>query len=275
MKARWLTTLGVSGVLLGGVLFVGGCSAPSAAPAPGHPLAAQIQRGLEGGTDRFDHGGLDRLLGAHVDTEGRVDYSGLAAERALLQDYLRALAEADLSRLGREELLALLINAYNAFTLDWVVENLPLVSIRETSEPWTGERHRLGGSTVSLDFIEHSLLRVPELFDEPRIHFAVNCASRGCPPLSAKAFVGGRIREQLAGATTRALAREDQLRVEGDRVRVTRLLDWFASDFERDGGTRAGFLARYAPPPARALLEAQGDRVLSFLEYDWSLNGTD
>ena len=253
-------------------LALAGCSAPRAAIDTDHPLTEQVAAGIERGSKTFDHSAFDALLRARVTAEGLVDYAAIAEDRAALDGYIARLADVRLAEHGKEEILALLINAYNALTLEWIVDNLPLASIRDTDDPWKAKRHTLAGQQVSLDFIEHSLLRVPELFDEPRIHFGVNCASLGCPPLRAEAYTGARVRTQLAEATRRALTMPRQLKVTGDTVAVNRIFDWFGEDFRRGDRTLVGFLGEYAPAAAVAVLEERGDAAIEFLDYDWSLN---
>lgn len=248
------------------------CSAPRATIEEEHPVTVAVRKGIESGGERFDHSAYDRLLREHVRDTGAVDYSGLREDRPALGAYLRTLGEADLTRYGRDELLALIINAYNAFTLDWIVENLPLRSIRDTDDPWKAARHRFAGETVSLDFLEHSILRVPALFDEPRIHFGVNCASLGCPPLRNRAYTGPEVRAQLEAATRSALARPAHLRVDGERVLVNKIFDWFGEDFRREGNTLSAFLIPRAPEGAAAVLREGGDAAIGFLPYDWSLS---
>ncbi len=238
-------------------------------------MTVAVRKGIASGEKRFDHSGFDRLLRDHVTETGMVHYDALAAERGTLEEYLRSITAADLEEYGREELLALLINAYNGYTLDWIVQNLPIRSIKDTSDPWKGERCTVGGHRVSLDFLEHQLLRAQGLFDEPRVHFGVNCASKGCPPLRNRAFTGGHVREELEGAVRSALSQPSQLRVDGERVLVNQIFSWFGEDFRRDGKTLSEFLAPRAPAAAAEILGEEGDAAISFIDYDWSLNAAE
>ncbi len=261
------------------LLLTTSCSAPKALLDSGHPLTSAVEAGIASGKKTFDHSSYDRLLKAHVTDTGTVDYTALAKERPTLTAYLEQVKGVDLSDYGREELLALLMNAYNALTIDWILahqslESGPLQSIRDTTKPWKGERHRVGGTVVSLDFIEHSLLRVPTLFNEPRVHFGVNCASKGCPPLRNEAFVGSRVRDQLEDSVTRALAMPSQLRVEGEKVLVSEIFNWFGEDFRRGESSLPEFLIPRAPAAAALILREKGSAAIGFLPYDWSLNGS-
>ena len=256
------------------LLIAVGCSAPTAARADGHPLTLAVEAGLKEGKETYDHSVYDRLLRKHVSATGTVSYTGLAGDRKELQGYLKGLERADFSKYGREELLALIMNAYNALTLDWILENWPLESIRDTHKPWKEKRHKVGGATVSLDFLEHQLLRVPELFDEPRIHFGVNCASIGCPPLRNEAYVGAKVRNQLEDAAVKALRQKGQLEVRDGRVWVSMIFSWFGDDFRRGDSDLAKFLIPRVPAAAAEILRKEGEGSIRYLDYDWSLNGS-
>ena len=275
MCSRRSTRIAARVLPLGLLLTIAvGCSAPTAARADGHPLTLAVEAGLKEGKSTFDHSSYDQLLRKHVSETGAVSYTGLAKERKTLQQYIKSIERADFSKYGREELLALIINAYNALTLDWIIDNWPLESIRDTHKPWKEKRHKVGGATVSLDFLEHQLLRVPELFTEPRIHFGVNCASKGCPPLRNEAYVGSKVRDQLEDATVKALRQKGQLEVRDGRVWVSMIFSWFGDDFRRGESNLATFLIPRAPAPAAKILREEGEGSIRYLDYDWSLNGS-
>lgn len=269
---------GVGGVVLGAVLgLVAGACAPEPKLA-NLPIVGKLGVGVVQGSARFDHSAFDALLKAHARPEtGRVDYAGLKRDESKLDAYLAALAGADVKVLGREEQLALLINAYNAYTLKIIVEQYPGVrSIRDLKDPWTTARHNVGGQVMSLDHIEHGLLR--PFYREPRIHFAVNCASIGCPPLGDEAFTGARVDAQLDAATRRALRHPRYARVEGGKLHLTQLLQWYGGDFtnpEFSGHAPSvpAYVARYADAPVAALVSgAGGSPEVVFMPYDWALN---
>jgi uncharacterized membrane protein YdjX (TVP38/TMEM64 family) len=131
----------------------------------------------------FDHGDFNRLLSRHVDDAGFVDYKSLTVEATVLDGYLKTIANADFEVLGRDEKLAFLINAYNAFTLRLILDRYPVSSIKDipSADRWDAVRWVLAGQTVSLNQVEHE--RIRQHFAEPRIHFALVCAAVGCPPL--------------------------------------------------------------------------------------------
>ena len=239
------------------------------------PLTTSIQ--APAGGSSFDHTGLDALLKAHV-RNGRVDYTGLRTRLPALKAYTARLATADLSKLTRNERLALLINAYNAFTLELMLEpgTLP-ASIRDLPDPWKQVRWTLAGDRVSLDNIEHGLIR--PLFHDPRIHFAVNCASIGCPPLRTGAFTGKGLSEQLDAVTRTTLQNPRYARVEGTTLVLTKILDWYGSDMTAGESTPraetvAAWVALYSTDEVKALVNTAGGRpTVTFGRYDWTVNG--
>ena len=262
-----LTTAAIS------VLTAAGCASwfVPKAKLRGHPLEAQLL--AADGSESFDHGAWARVLGASAHPEsGRVDYAAIPAE--VLASYLDQLAAVDLSTLPSDEQKALLINAYNAFTIQLIVQQPTLpASIRDIADPWGTAQWTLGGERVSLDDIEHALLR--PVYRDPRLHFALNCASIGCPPLRAEPFVGSRLDEQLDAVTRDTLSRPQWLSVEGRTVTVTPLLSWYGPDFTAEGWSpnapsTAAWLAAFGPPAvAEAVAAGAGIR---FSSYDWRLN---
>ena len=224
-------------------------------------------------SETFDHSGYDQLVADHVDSDGFVDYAGLADYEAKLDAYLDGLANATLDNLGRDERLALLINAYNAFTLRLILDHFPIGSIRDipSAERWDAKRWVLAGETYSLDQIEHELIR-PN-FREPRIHFALVCAAIGCPPLRAEAYTGDRLEQQLEDQTRFTHGNERWLRYERGNatIELTSLYEWYAGDFEQVGGSVVEYAARYSEDLATDLAAGHVPTV-RYLDYDWSLN---
>ncbi len=252
-----------------------------AAPSVPRSVADAVARGIASGSGRFDHGDWDRLLHRHVDLEGRVDYRGLLRDGDQLATYLEATARADLAALSRGELLALLINVYNACTVRLVVDatvagRLP-GSLRDLPDPWGRPSCRLGGEGLSLDAIEHGLLR--HLFRDARLHAALNCGARSCPRLRSQAFTGPEVDIQLQQAMESMVNQETHVRIEEGTLRLSRIFDWYGEDFRvTEGAGRVDDLRRYllsfARPELRRRLEALGSTPrIEFLEYDWSLNG--
>ena len=242
----------------------------------------------------FDHGDWDRLLAAHVSDIGdgfatAVDYTGFSKDRDALEAYLDALAaveQSEFDRWDRDEQLAFLINVYNAWTVELILTAYPdLDSIRDLgsffSSPWKKSFVRLFGEEVSLDHVEHTLIRGSGRYEEPRIHFAVNCASIGCPALAAEAYRGDTLEQQLEAATRRFLADSTRNRTNNNALEVSSIFKWYRGDFEkgwRGIDSLGAFLARYAD--AVGLTDEQADQAakskmrIRFLSYDWALNDT-
>jgi hypothetical protein len=251
------------------------------------------------GAQGFDHAHAQwsTLLKKHVSWQGGgangvttvVDYAGFKQDRTALRAYtatLAAVKQADYGRWTRPQKQAFLINAYNAYTVELIIGRYPnLKSIKDLgsviSSPWSKPLYPLLGQKRSLDNIEHDMLRGSADFDEPRIHFAVNCASIGCPALRPEAFVAASLGAQLEDQTRRFL--KDRSRNRFDRkageLRVSKIFDWYRADFEKGFlGARdlEGFLARYAGSLGLTVAEKQslidGELDIEFSEYDWSLN---
>jgi uncharacterized membrane protein YdjX (TVP38/TMEM64 family) len=185
-------------------------------------------------------------------------------------------AGADLGSLKAMELKALLFNAYNALTIRSILDHPQVASIREIDGVWTSTLHRVGGFDLTLDQIEHNLLR--PFFQDPRIHFAINCASLSCAPLPGWAFTGDDLDKQLDERTRAFLSDPQQVHLENGSLMVSSYFDWYGDDFTAAGWEPRGasiplFIAGYASPEmAGAIRDAGDDLPLSFLPYDWSLN---
>lgn len=226
----------------------------------------------------MSHASFNQILAANVDAMGLVDYATLAADTAPLDDYIGQIADAPLDHMGRDERLALLINAYNAFTLRLILDHWQdgaLQSIKDipASQRWDAARWNLGGQVVSLSQIEHEQIR-PN-FIEPCVHFALVCAAIGCPPLRQEAYEAVRIEAQLEDQARRVHShgrwfRFDPLRNE---MALTPLYQWYRGDFLQTLQSKdvVDFAAQYVPDLRRAL--DRGDQLRrQWLDYDWSLN---
>ncbi|MBL8382826.1 MAG: DUF547 domain-containing protein [Burkholderiales bacterium] len=250
---------------------------------------------------QFDHGhrAWDALLKKHVVVEqggraSKVRYAGFKADDAALRAYTEALAkvpEAEFRGWTKPQQMAFLINAYNAFTVVKVLQRYPdLKSIRDfgrvVGNPWKDRFFTLLGRQSTLDEVEHETLRKPGVYDEPRVHYAVNCASIGCPMLREEAFVAERLDAQLEEQARRFLSDRSRNRFSGGALEVSRIFDWFKVDWQsgyRGIGpgaapitTREQYFARYATllsdKPEEQKLIAEGRAEIRFLEYDWALN---
>ena len=229
------------------------------------------------------------VLRRHVDESGRVDYAALKADRSPLDRYaasLGAIPRATYEGWPEAEKIAFLINAYNAFTLVSIIDRYPVNSIRDIRGVWRGRRFPLAGQSLTLDAIEHQILR--KQFQEPRIHLAVNCASIGCPVLRPEPYSGERLSQQLDEQGKAMVGDPSQFRLDRarGRVNVSSVFKWFGEDFEplaAEGGAIAGlskresgvvaFLSPYLSADDRRYLEKGGYKV-GYLDWDWGLNDT-
>jgi hypothetical protein len=240
----------------------------------------------------FDHSAWDTLLKEHVSPlrngqATQVDYAGLAADRGRLKQYLAGLSgvtRAEFDHWDKPAQLAFLIDAYNAFTVELILTRYPdLASIKDLGSflrsPWKKSFIALLGETRSLDDIEQGLIRGSGRYAEPRIHFAVNCASIGCPALRPEAYVGERLDAQLEDATRNFLADRTRNRLEANTLEVSSIFKWYRADFEkgwRGADSLAGFLLLYRQSlglddDAASRLKS-GAIGIGFLDYDWRLN---
>lgn len=249
-------------------------------------VASEVQGGP------FNHGVWDGLLKAHVRVleEGRasqVDYAGFAARRSELADYLQSLATVKTSEFDSwpgSEQLAFLLNAYNGWTVELILGKYPdLQSIKDLGSlfqsPWKKKFIPLLGEMRSLDDIEHGLIRGSGRYEDPRIHFAANCASVGCPALRAEAYRGADLERQLEEATRLFLRDRSRNRLNRRILEVSTIFKWYPDDFAkgwRSYSTLADFFAGYAEAldltqeDVRAL--NAGEIKIEFLDYDWRLN---
>ena len=256
--------------------------------------ASMAASGLRAQAFDQGHSSWTALLRKHVlplraGQASQVRYIGFKSDRAALQTYrdsLSAVSEAAFKAFGKPQQMAFLINAYNAFTVELILAKYPaLTSIKDLgsafSSPWKPKWIPLLGGKVSLDDIEHGMLRERGRFDDPRVHFGVNCASIGCPPLREEAFVGERLDSQLDEQALRFMS--DRMRNRFDpvtgRLEISKIFDWYGVDFSlghRGIASLPTFVSRYAD----SLADSQADRErvrgqraeISFLPYDWKLN---
>lgn len=243
----------------------------------------------------FDHGRWNLLLSKHVivSADGlstAVDYASLGVNREPLQSYLEEtsrVSRASFDAWETSDQLAFLINLYNAATVELILDNMassdPIDSIRDIgslfTSAWELERVALFGKLVTLDAIEHDMIRGWGRYNEPRIHFAVNCAAIGCPALRAEAYTGTALEGQLEDATRDFLSDRSRNYFDGRRLRLSSIFKWYREDFERGwGGSRAlgEFVSRYSSELGLSIEHrnelARGDLGIRFLSYDWGLN---
>jgi len=230
------------------------------------------------------------LLKRYV-ADDRVDYKGLKVDIHALDRYLDStdgVSEAVFNAWAASERLAFLINLYNAATLKLILDHYPITSIKKIGNffkgPWDQPVVRLFGETITLDNLEHDIIR--KEYNEPRIHMALVCAAKGCPPLRREAYVAEKLDAQLEGQSRRFLASPAGLRIDRGRkvAYFSSIFKWYGKDFveaylpssaftglDKTERAVANFCSRYLPESDRDYLKAGGYSV-KYLDYDWSLN---
>ena len=238
-------------------------------------MSAAAFGGLPSVPAGIDHTPWDDLAAAYVDEKGLVDYAawhGSAEDRAKLDAYLEAFAPEPAEAARGDDKIASLINAYNAFTVQFILENYPTESIRLLDDPFDGKRHLVGGQEISVDDIEHEMLRPLIGW---KVHSVVVCAARSCPPLLNRAYFANDWGAKMEERYRVWLAREDLNTYDPDRGRrgtvdISRIFNWYSEDFEGDHSIEA-VLGRCGPEPYRSFLRGGGYRV-RYQSYHWGLN---
>jgi hypothetical protein len=241
------------------------------------PVAVQGEEQYEANDDAitFDHSQWNLVLRQFVGANGSVDYDRLKETPEHLDRYIAQLKACNFNEHDRNGKLALLINGYNAFTMRLILDYYPLKSIRDIpkAKRWIHKRWHIGSLHLSLDEIEHDYLR--KRFDEPRIHFAINCGSEGCPPLRNEAFDASRIEGQLQDQTVTLHADGGFASYDpsNQTLSLNSIYDWYKGDFTKGDNSILNYAAQFMPSLAAAL--KRGEKVtISWKSYDWGLNKT-
>lgn len=208
----------------------------------------------------------DELLQNNVSESGQVNYKGFQNERNKLYIYLDVLSKAysdkSFSTLSKEKKLAFWINAYNAMTVDLILRNYPIKSIKDIDKPWDQRFWKLGSKWFNLNEIEHEILRK---MNEPRIHFTIVCASVSCPKLQNKAFTASKLETQLIDATTDFLSDLERNELSENSIKISKIFQWFSKDFKQDGSL-IDFLNQYSN------VDISAKAKKTFKDYNWDLN---
>lgn len=217
------------------------------------------------------HERYSKLLKAHVSANGKVDYKGFIRDSADFNQYLKSLSKnAPGKNWTRNEIKAFWINAYNAFTIKLIIDNYPVKSIKDlggwiykVNTPWDIKFITIGGEKLDLNNIEHAKLRRD--FDDPRIHFAVVCASKSCPKLLNEAYEASKLDQQLDQAGRDFLSDSFRNKIGSSKVELSSIFKWYRGDFTKKGSL-LNFINNYAP------VKINSNAPISYLEYDWNLN---
>jgi len=214
--------------------------------------------------NKMDHSAFDALLKAHVTPAGKVDYAAIKTKINTLNEYISSLSKnVPNASLSKNEQLAFWINAYNANTIKLIVDNYPVASIMDihSGKAFDKKWISMGGETLSLNDIENNKIRAK--FDEPRIHFAVNCAAKSCPPILNKAWTAANVQSNLE-ARTKAFINDGAFnKISTSTVQISKIFEWYAKDFPSD---IVSYLIKYSDTPIDP-----GAKV-TYIEYDWALN---
>ncbi len=214
------------------------------------------------------HTSFNTLLKKHVSTNGAVNYNGFKADRSKLESYIKALqGNQPKSSWNVNQKLAYWINLYNANTILLMVNNWPVKSIKEINKsgkgPWDIAFIKAEKKLYSLNNIENGIIR--KRFNEPRIHFAVNCAAKGCPNLRNEAFLPSKLAAQLTQQTKRFLADASRNKISSSSVQLSKIFEWYKGDFTKKGSL-IDFINKYNS------IKVSSSAKISFLEYNWAVN---
>jgi len=213
------------------------------------------------------------LLQKHVSESGHVSYKGILADSLQFNQYIGQLQKSHPNKKNwtKDERLAYWLNAYNAFTVKLIIDNYPVSSIKDikngipfVNTVWDIKFIKIEGATYDLNNIEHGIIR--KQFDEPRIHFAANCAAISCHRLRNEAFMANRLDEQLSDEARYFMANQFKNKMQPDQLQLSKIFKWYKGDFPK-GKKFIDFLNLYAP------VEINKDATIEYLDYEWPLNG--
>ena len=217
----------------------------------------------ENNPDIFNHSIFNRLLEKHVSKQGTVDYKGFQSDSKELKKYIESLQmQRPNASWSKHKKLAYWINAYNALTIDLILQNYPLKSIKDIKNPWDQRLWKFGDKWLNLSDIEHEILRK---MNEPRIHFAIVCASVSCPKLQNTAFSESHLDEQLTKATKEFLSDKTKNELSKDKIKISKIFRWFKKDFEHNGSL-IDFLNQYSD------ISISAKARIGYTDYNWDLN---
>jgi hypothetical protein len=242
--------------------------APANAAVPGHAVAAPRA------TAAIDHSAFDKLLKKHVSDKGLVDYKGFKADEKAFNQYLDLLSKnRPGSNWSKPEQMAFWINAYNAYTIRLILNHYPVESIKDigskikipfVTTPWAIKFFSIGGEKMSLDNIEHGMLR--KKYDDPRIHFALVCASMSCPRLRNEAYTAARLDAQLDDQGRDFLNNPAKNKITKSSAQLSKYFDWYKSDWTNNGQSVAKWVNKYST------VRIDEKTPISYLDYNWKLN---
>ena len=275
MMMRWALQVLVTTVMTAGLAgWVSPLHAADANPT--------FKRFTAGAQTTVDHGAWNKLLKAFVvpgaDGLNRVAYSSFKKDHAALKTYVAALQKIDPATLDKPEQFAFWVNLYNAKTIDVVLDKYPVKSIKDislggglktlvTGGPWQAKVMKVSGVALTLDDVENAILR--PIFGDPRVHYAVNCASVGCPNLAVEAYTGAKLDAMLDAGAAAYINSPRGVAVAGDRITASSIYDWFRGDFGDTDTAVLDHLRKYAAADLAGKINRIGK--IGGYAYDWTL----
>ena len=210
-----------------------------------------------------NHSTFNQLLATHVSPQGNVNYNGFKSNWSTLRSYIKDLGEKmPADDWTREDKLSYWMNAYNAMTVDLILRNQPVASIKDIKDPWDQRLWKLGDTWYNLNQIEHQILRK---MGDARIHFGINCASFSCPPLLNEAFTADKVESQLDALARGFVNDSKRNTITTNSIEISKIFTWFAKDFKTDGSL-IDFLNKYSETPIASNAKKR------YMDYDWTLN---
>lgn len=213
---------------------------------------------------KFDHSSWDHALLLNVTEDGFVDYEGFMRDSSFLYRYFQELSQNTPDETWtRDEQMAYWINAYNAYTIKLIIDSYPVKSIKDIKDPWDKKFFKIDGEWHSLGELEHKILRK---FGDPRIHFAINCASFSCPVVWNRAYTAENLQRALDEQTENFINDRSRNTITTNVVSVSKIFSWYKKDFKVNGGGVEDFINRYSS------VKIKNQATKGYKEYDWSLN---
>ena len=264
MKTSTLAAL----VLAAGTLTALAVVVPGLNPVPTPAYSAAAA------SNPIDHGAFDKLLKKHVTAQGLVDYPGFKADEVAFNQYLALLSKnPPAANWSKADQMAYWINAYNAYTIRLILDHYPVASIKDigskikipfVTTPWAAKFFSIGGEKMSLDNIEHGILR--KKFDDPRIHFTLVCASISCPKLRNEAYTAAQLEKQLDDQGHDFLNNPAKNKIGKADAQLSKYFDWYKGDWEKNGQSVVKWVNRYSTTKIDASTR------ITYLDYNWNLN---
>ncbi|WP_354580897.1 DUF547 domain-containing protein [Hymenobacter sp. UYP22] len=264
MKTSTLAAL----LLVAGTLTTAAVVVPGLNPVPTPAYVEAVTGAL------VDHSAYDKLLKKHVNAQGLVNYKGFRADEAVFNQYLAQLSKnPPAANWSKADQMAYWINAYNAYTIRLILDHYPVQSIKDigskikipfVTTPWAAKFFSIGGEKMSLDNIEHGILR--KKYNDPRIHFALVCASISCPRLRNEAYTAAQLEKQLDEQGRDFLNNPAKNKISKSEARLSKYFDWYKGDWQNNGQSVVKWVNRYSTTKIDASTK------VTYLDYNWNLN---